>query len=403
MPMTHFDPERLQKVLAACSQDGLYGGVYQNHNVWDASYENFQTLPYITKDDLAKGGLTPMPEDGSVRLFRTGGTTGITGFIEWYDDDITNSLEMFDVLFEEGFIDKSAYSLSTVSSNMSLYGVTADSVCKRQGLKHISVGTSAPIFLGYIESLMKKYPIQVLFSTPVGLLRLLSKVDHQYLEQIKMVVVAGAPLRLAALNEIKKSIPYARIVDHYGCTETNCVGLSCHDSSGFHVNPHNTIIEILNPDENGVGKVAITSLYNTRQPILKFINGDLGRLSFEPCSCGSPFPKLQLYGRDKETVYVDGTKVGAFQIDEALSKLGISAPFQLLYELKDGVQEYLSLSLVSLGQICSAAEFVEALQEINPRLALKIKSGEVGFRIGQIRSEELLKATGDKFPRMLGI
>jgi phenylacetate-CoA ligase len=93
------------------------------------------------------------------------------------------------------------------------------------------------------------------------------------------------------------------------------VAWQCRCARGYHINADNVIVEIVRDDrpvEAGqIGQVVITNLNRYAMPIIRYKNGDLARLSAEPCPCGCSLPMIaEIIGRTGEDIVLpDGRTV----------------------------------------------------------------------------------------------
>jgi len=89
------------------------------------------------------------------------------------------------------------------------------------------------------------------------------------------------------------------IVDVYSSKEGNHMAHRCPEHPWYHVNAETVLLEIL--DSNGnpcrpgeIGRVVVTPLYSTAQPLIRYDHQDLATLG-EQCSCGRTLPVLSSF------------------------------------------------------------------------------------------------------------
>lgn len=93
----------------------------------------------------------------------------------------------------------------------------------------------------------------------------------------------------------------ARMIEHYSSKEAGQIAHPC-PHGRLHVAAESVLVEIL--DDNGrpcapgtPGRVVISTLYNTAQPLIRYEQGDIAVLG-GPCTCGRHLPVLeQVLGR----------------------------------------------------------------------------------------------------------
>lgn len=92
-------------------------------------------------------------------------------------------------------------------------------------------------------------------------------------------------------------------INHYGTQETWCIAYDCKHQH-LHILDKQFYLEIINPDKDGYGELALTSLANHYMPIIKYRIGDIGRIVYSPCKCGNAAPRLELTnGRTTDIIY----------------------------------------------------------------------------------------------------
>jgi phenylacetate-CoA ligase len=79
-----------------------------------------------------------------------------------------------------------------------------------------------------------------------------------------------------------------RVRDEYSSEELGRIASQCPDGR-YHLHEDVAYVEILDPDgrpTNGVGEVVGTEFHNRTMPFVRYRQGDLARISDEPCTCG---------------------------------------------------------------------------------------------------------------------
>ncbi len=88
----------------------------------------------------------------------------------------------------------------------------------------------------------------------------------------------------------------------YASTELgSSLGAECAERTGYHLHEYDYAVEILNPDAEGFGEVAFTTLTRSVMPLIRYRTRDVARLIPGPCACGLPFRRLSaIRGRSDE-------------------------------------------------------------------------------------------------------
>ena len=85
----------------------------------------------------------------------------------------------------------------------------------------------------------------------------------------------------------------SRVFRHYGMTEL-CIagGCECCADMGYHLRHSDHYFEVIDPDEEGWGEIAVTTFHHEAMPLLRYRTGDIGRIDRSACRCGSRLPRL---------------------------------------------------------------------------------------------------------------
>jgi phenylacetate-CoA ligase len=138
------------------------------------------------------------------------------------------------------------------------------------------------------------------------------------------------------LREYIEDIYQCPVFDQYGCGEINAIANECSFHEGLHINVEHVIVEVSeqnsfqHPDS---GKLIITDLDDHSMPFIRYVNGDVGTLGHNDCSCGRQLPMLKsVEGRIADSIVLkNGSRVhGVFFTD-------------ILYEIDRSSARYIKL------------------------------------------------------------
>ena len=107
---------------------------------------------------------------------------------------------------------------------------------------------------------------------------------------------------------------------HYGMTEL-CIagGCECRADQGYHIRSNDHYFEILDPDAEGFGEIAVTTFHHEAMPLLRYRTGDIGRIDRFTCGCGSVLPRLsQVKGRIRNSILFPGGRLFLRELEEVL-------------------------------------------------------------------------------------
>jgi phenylacetate-CoA ligase len=124
---------------------------------------------------------------------------------------------------------------------------------------------------------------------------------------IRGVLTSSETLFSHQRDEIAKAFG-APVFDLYGNTEQSGLLGQC-ELGGYHDFMEHSVVEILNPDQTGLGELVATSLINYAMPLLRYRTGDMVQLSGERCACGRGLRLVGgLEGRKQDVALMkDGT------------------------------------------------------------------------------------------------
>lgn len=107
----------------------------------------------------------------------------------------------------------------------------------------------------------------------------------------------------------------ARVIALYSSTECHKVAHPCPTTGRYHVNAEIALVEIVDENDRACavgtpGRVVITPLLNTTQPLIRYDQGDTA-IAGEQCSCGRSLPILErIIGRTAQLFHMpDGRRL----------------------------------------------------------------------------------------------
>ena len=112
----------------------------------------------------------------------------------------------------------------------------------------------------------------------------------------------------------------AEVYSHSGLTETGLAGgVDCCAHRGYHLRSCDMYAEILDPDAEGFGELAVTPFGREAMPLIRYRTGDIARISAEKCPCGGVLPRLEtIRGRLSNSCVLAGERVFLSAIEEAV-------------------------------------------------------------------------------------
>ena len=146
------------------------------------------------------------------------------------------------------------------------------------------------------------------------MLNLATAEELDILKELSYIELTGEFLQPGMLQYIKSKLPFTKICNMYGTTETGCISLQCPYGHNHIIN--NAYVEIYKGDERICssdddsnnrygedGDIVLTSLKNTVMPLLKYKIGDYGNINKVSCDCGFNGNDIELkIGRTSEVI-----------------------------------------------------------------------------------------------------
>lgn len=280
--------------------------------------EDFENVPVLTRTELSENFerfISKKINPRSLKISTTGGSTGNPLKIGM-DPKGNREVPKWQML--------SWWRLTPVSNMASIYrGVPV------KGLKEISLNlinwpqktvrmdaTNITVdrIKFFIKSYNKCHP-QVVHGY-AGALDALSNyiIEHKIkLNPPRVVWSTASPITGVQEDKISRAFD-APVCDQYGCSEIYFVAAECQYKKGLHIFSDSVTVEILN--ENNVpvppgtyGKIVLTNLNDYCFPLIRYENGDKGRLLNTTCSCGLSLPLMdKVKGRISDNITLpDGT------------------------------------------------------------------------------------------------
>jgi phenylacetate-CoA ligase len=238
---------------------------------------------------------------------------------------------------------------------------------------------------GEIYDRLEFYKINVLMGYPSLLVRLTEMADANKRIPMKAILCSAEPLP-SHLREYMQDVWGCKVFMGYGGTEScGGVGGECVHQNGYHIDEMDRIVEIKDPDENGIGEILLTTLNRECMPLLRYNIGDLGRITEERCQCGLPTARImEIAGRNDEKATIgsmDFLPVKAF--DELLGHVPEVTEDYQLKALWDGRYQVMELTYESAAadQARVQEAIVASMQEFSPDIYKNYKFDMYKFRM----------------------
>lgn len=365
--MTDSDDEALLRDSFARAREHIF---YRDHF---AGFDDHRAAPAVDKAVLKPhlDRFAPGSEPRGVYLVRSGGSTSTPlVFPVDIEENHAQRRALASALLANGMFDA-----GTVALNLFGYADLYRTAAILDDLLERCAATSLPMSAHAryedILATARRFAPTHLLGTPSKLqlfAEFLRARDVQL--QIPHLLYAGEPLPASAVERFTKSFGTRNFWSLYGGAETGIWAWS--DASRrpglFRILPQ-IVVEVLSPDGEGFGELAVTSGYRKRFPVFRYLVGDVGRLIEH-----DGLQLLDLRGRNTRS----------FLLAEQHFDLGLFAPLavgaegfqiQLRWEEQNG--DRLELLLVDPAGNCSTdaamAGLAQLMCDVTPRLNLDVR------------------------------
>ncbi|MBK7359005.1 MAG: phenylacetate--CoA ligase family protein [Saprospiraceae bacterium] len=280
----------------------LYSSVgYERGDI--VSWDDYNALPTISKQDIISN--FPMFKEAniapSIQACYSSRTSGSSGqVLNVYDDQTMTDQRMLNFFrFHDQILGRPR------KSDEWLYDIYLASPA------YSSIEGKFPIFTVSnecpIEPILKHIKLikpTILNAFPSYLLRLGSIVTNPVDLGIKVITTNSESSTQAEREKISSQFE-ASVFDEYSSIELSLIAAQCRNKK-YHIVEDNVRVDVLNPDEGGIGEIVATNLHNTFMPFIRYRQGDIIKISGdqEICPCGNKFRSLKSFmGRTDQVLY----------------------------------------------------------------------------------------------------
>jgi phenylacetate-CoA ligase len=161
-----------------------------------------------------------------------------------------------------------------------------------------------------------------------------------------VILTAAEPLEPFQREAIEQAFR-CPVRNTYGCREFMLMAAEHQACGRMHVNADHLVLESIPLDIEGARgseQLVVTDLWNRAMPLVRYVNGDVGALAAEPCTCGLPFPVLdRVDGRRLDAVV---TPTGRRIHFSAVTYVFLSVPGVRQYKVIEHGQRRLEVRVV---------------------------------------------------------
>ena len=303
--------------------------------------EQFETLPFTTKEDLRNAypmNMCAVPRERVVRIHSSSGTTGAPVMMPYTAQDVEDWAVMMERCYQ--FAGVTTHDTVQITPGYGLWTAGLGFQAGAERLGAMAIPTGPGNTLRQIQ-IMCNLETTVLIGTSSYGLALAEEVDARGLRDkihLKKGIFGserwGDKIRDRIFNSLQ-----IEFFDIYGLTEIYGpgIGIDCSEHSGMHY------FEIIDPKTGKVlpegeeGELVATTYRKEGAPLIRYRTHDITRIIPGSCPCGSPFPRIdRIVGRSDDMIKVKGTNIYPAQVEEILTKIdGFSSEYRIILENED--------------------------------------------------------------------
>ncbi len=309
--------------------------------------EQFETLPFTTKQDLRDAypmGMQCVPDDQVVRVHSSSGTTGTPVIMPYSRQDLEDWAVMMERCYQLAGLTREDRVQVTPGFGLWTAGLGFQAGAERLGAMVIPTGS------GNTDrqlQLMRDLQTSVLIGTSSYGLLIAEEVDRRHMRDeihLKKGIFGSERWGDKIRDRIYQTLGI-EFFDIYGLTEIYGPGIAidCTEHSGMHYFNDFIYCEIIDPITGRVlpdgeqGEIVITTFRKEAAPLIRYRTRDMSRIIPGSCKCGSPFPRLdRIVGRSDDMIKVKGTNIYPAQVEEILRHIeGFSSEYRIIIDNED--------------------------------------------------------------------
>lgn len=318
--------EQLRTAIERARQSAFYATHLAGHAL--ATRADLSALPLTRKTHLRDAtpfGMLAVPPHRAWHYHETSGTTG---------EPISTWCGLSELRAMAAIVHRMVPELSQETILLNRFPLFApvsfvfEEALRQAGACHIAAGTmSWDVPFDRAVDFIRRLGVTALSSLPLEpvLLHDMAKdrgLDPREVFRTVKVVFCGGAVLPPALRRAIETDWEARVVEIYGSNETMLMGVGC-PAGRLHLCDELLEFEVLDPETwqavpaGGRGVLTVTSLVHEVMPLVRYVTGDLVRLTGETCSCGQPGPIAEVFGRFDDVYEIGGGRTTPYEVLDA--------------------------------------------------------------------------------------
>jgi phenylacetate-coenzyme A ligase PaaK-like adenylate-forming protein len=139
-----------------------------------------------------------------------------------------------------------------------------------------------------LDALLEQFAPEAIIGFPTNVASVTPHILAPVRDNIKVIVTSGEQVGGMMKQYLQEQFAHARIGAFYGTAETSEIAGHCpyNPLTVYHPSP-GVLVEIDQPDENGIGDILVTKTIYPRQKADRYRTGDVGKMIDGVCRCGA--------------------------------------------------------------------------------------------------------------------
>lgn len=357
-----------------------YQTVPYHRTAWQSYPLVLDKLPFMSKD-IVKQHLDELKSERGYRLDEayTGGTTGTqTKFYRDKDCTIARVGRQWGILEACGYRRGMRRALLWGVHTEVNEGGRLRSYAENQDVLACGRMSEEALLRFYIHLQETRPP--VLYGYPSAMAELGQFILDENLPRLRFDTIISTAERLTEERRsfLSETFGGGEVFNLYCTREYGCVGFECREHHGLHIDVGSIYVEIVKDGEvlppSEVGEIVITDLLNRGMPMIRNRTADMGSMAAEPCSCGSPLPRLlSLDGRSTDVIRTpDGSTIAGLMLTDAFSELKNIRQAQFVQNELSALDVHLVVT-EDFGEQDAQAALKELRELVGEQIELRLK------------------------------
>ena len=376
--MVAFQEDALLQILPYTLAAPIYARKFADAGIKSqdvGSYADISKIPFTCKADIHATTVferTPLQQKDIYAIYSSNGTSGKPTLYAWSHDDVQVQREMSHRILSKIGVDETDLGLILAPLSLPVMGHCMIRQYESVGAGFVPLG---PVDPATIISFLRQMPITSVATLPILASRLWEfmkvklSLGADDVSHIRSFLLGGDFLSDARRSRLETCWK-ANCFDLYGISELfGPISGECRLKNGLHFGADKVLIEVLDPftaqpvSAGQKGVAVLSSLWRKGFPLLRYWTDDFISLSWEPCACGNPAPRIWYYGRKIDCAHLHGRFIFPKDVENCLLRFPVSDEYHLDYH--DGRKPYIQVHVEPIpGMALPKPEIKDAVADL---------------------------------------